>query len=365
MVMERQLVAARAVPPGAILRMELEARGWSQRDLAQIVNRPVQAITEIVKGTKQVTPETALSLAAAFGTSPELWSNLESNYRLALARGSHSVDEVSRRARLFSWLPVRELVSRGWVEDDGDVESLERSICSFMGVKKVGDEPRLSVNLRKSCTEEQHRAAMIVWLRRVEQVAADQVLEPFSAKVLLNSIPSILRHAETTAGISSVPKVLAKLGVRFVVVGHVQKTKLDGAAAFPKGGPIVALTMRYDRIDYFWFTLLHELAHLALEHRGGHLDVDLNDGEIDTEEQEANQLASKWLVPDAELRTFAKKCRGKISRAELESFSSQWRVHPGITVGRLQHLKLLEYSHFRGMTEKVRHLLLPWTDGAC
>lgn len=51
------------------------------KDLAQIINRPEQTISAIVKGTKQITPETALKLASAFGTSAEFWSDLESNYR--------------------------------------------------------------------------------------------------------------------------------------------------------------------------------------------------------------------------------------------------------------------------------------------
>jgi addiction module HigA family antidote len=77
---------ARVTPPGVILKRELEARGWTQNDLAEIMGRPSQAISEIIRGTKQVTPETALELAQAMGTSPEFWTNLEINYRLHLAR---------------------------------------------------------------------------------------------------------------------------------------------------------------------------------------------------------------------------------------------------------------------------------------
>jgi len=82
---------ARAVPPGRIITRELEARGWSQKDLAEIMGRPPQAISEIVRGRKQIVPDysashTAWRLAAAFGVSPELWINLETNYRLYLAR---------------------------------------------------------------------------------------------------------------------------------------------------------------------------------------------------------------------------------------------------------------------------------------
>jgi HTH-type transcriptional regulator/antitoxin HigA len=75
--MEKALKPARAVEPGRILMRELEARGWTQKDLARIMGLPPQATNEIVKGTKQITPQTALGLAETFGTSAEFWTNLE------------------------------------------------------------------------------------------------------------------------------------------------------------------------------------------------------------------------------------------------------------------------------------------------
>jgi len=91
--MEQALAPARGAPPGRVLSLELEARGWTQRDLVQIAGRPPQVINEIVRGTKQITPETALELGQAFGTSPELWTNLEASYRLWLA---HRAEQSGR-----------------------------------------------------------------------------------------------------------------------------------------------------------------------------------------------------------------------------------------------------------------------------
>ncbi len=82
----QELAPAHTPSPGEILATELEARGWSQRSFAQILDKPPQAVNEILRAKKQITPETALRIAAALGTSPELWLNLEAEYRLALAR---------------------------------------------------------------------------------------------------------------------------------------------------------------------------------------------------------------------------------------------------------------------------------------
>jgi addiction module HigA family antidote len=76
---------AGAYPPGLLIAEELDARGWSQQDLARIMDRPLAAVNEIIKGKKTITAETALDLAAAFGTSPELWLGLENDYRISLS----------------------------------------------------------------------------------------------------------------------------------------------------------------------------------------------------------------------------------------------------------------------------------------
>lgn len=84
--MSDTLTPARAILPGRILIRELDARGWTQKDLAKITKRPTQTINEIVKGTKQITSETARELSSALGTTAEFWTNLETNYRLNLAK---------------------------------------------------------------------------------------------------------------------------------------------------------------------------------------------------------------------------------------------------------------------------------------
>jgi HTH-type transcriptional regulator/antitoxin HigA len=84
--MSSTLTPARATSPGRILERELDARGWTQKDLAEITNLPTQAINKIIKGTKQITPETAREFSAAFRTTAEFWTNLEANYRLNLAK---------------------------------------------------------------------------------------------------------------------------------------------------------------------------------------------------------------------------------------------------------------------------------------
>ncbi|WP_193197720.1 HigA family addiction module antitoxin [Nostoc sp. MG11] len=84
--MSHKLTAARVPAPGKILSRELEARGWTQKDLAEIIGRPIQTINAIIRESKQITPKTAMELSQVLGTSPEFWTNLEAKYQFHLAR---------------------------------------------------------------------------------------------------------------------------------------------------------------------------------------------------------------------------------------------------------------------------------------
>ena len=71
-----------AFPPGKLIREELEARGWTQQELAKQIGRPVQTISMIINGRKAITAETALQLQEAFGASASMWMGLEADWQL-------------------------------------------------------------------------------------------------------------------------------------------------------------------------------------------------------------------------------------------------------------------------------------------
>src|SRR5262245_54333109 len=96
---------AEVFPPGITIREELDARGWTQGDLADIVGRPLQLVNELVGGNRAITPETARGLGEAFGTGPEFWMNLETTYHLWRDPPA-SDDAVACRARLYEKAPV-------------------------------------------------------------------------------------------------------------------------------------------------------------------------------------------------------------------------------------------------------------------
>jgi len=356
----KKLSPARVPTPGRILSRELEARGWTQKDLAEIMGRPVQTINEIIRGTKQITPETAIELSQALGTSAEFWTNLEAKYRLHLASKNKNEQDIARKSRLYSIAPIAELIKNRWIQATDSIDELEKQVCNFFGISSLDETPQLDVNFRCSQHREPEEVSRIAWVKRVEMIAKQQTVASFERTKLEAAIPVILACTEQVESIVRIPKLLADLGVHFVIVPHLSKTYLDGAAFYLNGNPVIALTLRYDRIDSFWFTLMHELAHIVLGHQGGYLD-NLDDLEDNDKEKQANQKTTNWLIHPQPFNSFILKTKF-FSRQAIVEFAQTQSRHPGIILGRLHHEELVPHKNLRALLVKVKPILSQWID---
>lgn len=367
-----RFIAAEVFPPGEVLKEELEARGWTQLDLGEILGRPPRVVNEIITGKRGITPETAKGLADAFGTSPQFWMNLESAWQLSRVREQDV--SVSRRAKLYSAAPIKELVRRNWIQESSNVEVLEARVLAFMGRKTLDDVPDdLAHAARKSADYGKVTAAQRAWLCRVRQLARGLSVGVFNAANFEAGLARLRQLRVNAEDVREVPRVLAEMGIRFVIVEPLAGTKIDGACLWLDGrSPVVALSFRYDRIDWFWFTLMHELAHVKARDglKVDCLDTDLvGEGATRTEERPECELAAdEWaqenLIKKTELDSFIARVRPLYSREKVLGFARRLGVHPGLVVGQL-HRREGIYSHFRQMLVKVRGSMIrvALTDG--
>lgn len=355
---------ARLVAPGRILRRELEARGWEGKDLAEIMARPPQMISQIMTGKKRITEETALQIGEALEMDPAFWLNLEKSYRLGLARKAAADEGIARRRRLRELVPCwREVVKRGWLPDSGDLDELERSVCEFLEINNICDEPEFAFCRRHGSDDSREKRLLQgIWAKRVEQLAAEKTLPRFSKKRLLESMPDLLTLAVGQCDVEEVPAFIEQLGIAFCIVPHLEKTRLEGAA-WPKArNPILALTLRYDRLDSFWFNLLHELGHIALGHEGVILDTEEDLSGSDIQEQEANEFAARYLRRE-EIAAFWNQVGPAPPKAKIVSLAHELHLNPSIVVGQLRNISG-NYTYHRGLDINVRHCLTAWIDGA-
>jgi len=361
--MGANLKPARVPPPGRIIRRELDARGWNQKELAHIMDRPEQTISQIVNGKKLITPETALQLAAAFGTSAELWLNMEASYQLYQARKEQDDPDIVRKSRLYSLVPLTEVRRRGWIQCGDSLDQIEQAVCDFLDIATPNEVPQLAVSFRQSDIGDPEVAAQIAWVKRVEHLAREQTVGQFDRGRLRAAVPDLLAYASKAEDVNQVPTFLHQLGVHFVIVPHLSQTYLDGAAFRLNSHPVVALTLRYDRIDNFWFTLMHELAHIIADHEGGYLD-NLDEEDANPVEIEANRMARDWLIDADVLAAFVDAVAPYFSEKKIRSFARNQARHPGIVLGRLQYEKLVPYKNLRKLLVPVKKHMEAWIDRA-
>ncbi|MDA8084892.1 MAG: HigA family addiction module antitoxin [Nitrospiraceae bacterium] len=352
----------RAVRPGEILEDELDARCWTQGDFAEIIGRPVQAINEIVAGKKAITPETALLFSRALGTTAEFWLNLEAAYRLDLLhKGGKDGDQVARKALLYSIAPVRELTKRNWIRRTKNIEELEREVCSFYGIASPGEQPKISANFRRSDAGVADAPSLLAWVRKAELEAGRLDCRPFDSGRLRASINELPAYSSDERKASVIQGTLCDFGIRLVFVAHLPRTRVDGAAFWlDKSSPVIAMSLRLDRIDNFWFTLMHELLHIieGSKNATGYLDQDIaNEPETEVERR-VNQKARDLLIPRTRFDAFVKKTRPFFSRAAVLAFALELGIHPAIVVGRLQHEKLIPFTNLRNLLGKASPLLV-------
>lgn len=350
------------IKPGDLLQEELDVRGWSQADLAAILQRPVQAINEIITGKKSITVETALGLATALGTSPEYWMNLESAYRLDLAtQGAQEgrEDPVARRARLYHFAPVAEMLKRNWVnvKNNKDLDEVEKGLCNFYQVDSLSMVHQPLCAARKTQQDEELTSAQRAWVHMVKVQSEGRPFKPYSQKGLKKTAKLLVHQSVNEEQIREIPKILDELGVSLIFVEAFPRTKIDGIAFWHNDVPIIGLSLRLKRIDYFFFTLLHEIAHILNEDaKEAKLDLNILDVDEETDrEKRANYDARESLIPSDKLDLFLAK-NPRLSKIAILSFAQKLNIHPAVLVGRLHFEGVLPYTHHRQMLGDVKQI---------
>jgi HTH-type transcriptional regulator/antitoxin HigA len=357
--------------PGDWIKKELDARGWGQRDLAYILGCHEQAITLIISGKRGISPEMAKALGAAFEVSPALFLNLQRAYDLAVANEPDPA--ISARARLSSY-PIREMIRRGWLVE-ADAADLEKQMARLFGTLNAEEVPHLAFAGKKSRYDEILPPPQLAWVFRVRQIARSLKVTEYSSKKLRAALPRLRKLLTDPEGIAAVPRILAESGVRFVLVEPLPQGKIDGACLWlDDASPVIGMSLRYDRIDNFWFVLRHEIEHVlqgdGRDDEIGIVDeLDGNRGAVDgpglpKEELIANLAAAEFSIPQGELVEFIARRNPFISERDVLSFANRTEVHPGLVVGQI-HSRTGRYDFLRRYLVKIRQFILPEaiTDG--
>jgi HTH-type transcriptional regulator/antitoxin HigA len=355
--------------PGQLIEELLEARGWTQRVLAIVLAADETSINKVVAGKRPVDAQLALSLGEVFGVAPERFLDLQKAYDLAQARLVARPDPKRvTRAYLFGGLPITEMIKRGWLDasDVRKVSEVEVALAKFFGVGTVNEIEILPHAAKKTNVTGQATASQLAWLSRVRQITRDMLVGQYSPASLRAAIPKLRDLLSSAEEARKVPRILGEAGIRFVIVEALTGSKIDGVCFWlDDTSPVIALSLRFDRIDNFWFVLRHELEHVLNGDGKGALMLDTElEGEragtgenIPAEERLANQAAEFCVPQDAFSRFIARKSPFFAER-DILGFARTLQVHPGLVAGQLQH-KTGRYDRFRSHQVKIRSIVAP------
>lgn len=216
--------------------------------------------------------------------------------------------------------------------------------------KEIGQQQRKNILFRK--TDDVNTALVNYWLANVKQLAnailTVNKVPPFESlsKLQLKEIAS-LNFAPKN--ILKLPELLASMGVVLVFEPSLDGLKTDGAVfKLDSGNPVIGLSLRYKRLDMFWFNLMHELAHICLHYDklDGYILDDFESKRTDQVELEADRLAGNSIIQRNIWRTCP--ARKNFVLPEVEKFAKEYNIHPILVVGRLQnelnaHAKFASY----------------------
>lgn len=357
--------------PGQLVKRLLDERGWSKRVLAVVMGVDETLINKLVSERRSVNAEVALLLGEAFDVDAERFMELQKSYDLAKARITTPPDpKRASRAILFGELPIAEMIKRGWldIDDIRDVSQVETALIKFFGVNALEEIEILPHAAKKTAVATLATPVQLVWIHRVSVLAREVMVERrFTEFAVREAIKKLSPLRQSPEGVAKVPRILNEAGIRFVIVESLKAAKIDGVCFWlDERSPVIGMSLRYDRIDNFWFVLRHELEHVLKEHGrfAVILDAELEKERAGTgpnipeEERIANEAASNFCVPKQELQKFIVRKAPLFLERDVLGFANTLKIHPGLIAGQLQR-HTSRYELLRNHLVKIRSIVTP------
>lgn len=342
--------------PVAAIEFRMEQAGLAPRDLVPFIGSRAK-VSEVLCGKRSLTMPMARALHEHLGIPAEV----------LLQEAGARFDEPLAGIQ-WNRFPLKVMAELGWIPR---ARNLEARAEEFIGdlIRRAGGPEVVGALYRKGnhvrANAKMDAYALKAWCWKVLAEANEErpAVRYKAGTVTLDFLRQLATLSWSDEGPRLAKEFLVKHGIPLVVMPHLPRTYLDGAALkLADGTPVIGLTLRYDRIDNFWFCLLHELAHV-----GRHMDNDgdaafvddltlrdMEGGRADPKEAQADEWAEEALVPSAVWET--SEARRNPSPMAVVNLAKAIQVHPAVVAGKIRHerknYRLL--SHYVGNGEVRR-----------
>lgn len=356
--------------PGDTVARLLAQQEISMDMLAQKIGRETRFIFDLLNGKIAINGEIAHMLASFVGGTAEFWLRRQQKFENDLERVARSVPAAKAKVWQKS-LPFKEMVSAGWVDDDGSHVSKLKAYLKYFQVSDIDEwheryiASQSDYAFRASPSFESRAGALSAWLRYGEILAQYSNcrkwnLETFKKKLF--EIRVLCKSKKPAYFLPKIKALSAEAGVAVVFVRAPSGCRASGAARFlSPSKAMIILSFRHLSDDHFWFTFFHEAGHIILHKEAGTF-IDSDESITSIMEDEANQFSENILIPiykHNELRCLEPKADAIIR------FSVSIGVSPGIVVGQMQHMGIVPPDKLNRLKRRYKwEDLLPVIDRA-
>ena len=332
------------------IKFHMQNKGLTQRDLVPMIGSRSK-VSEVLSGTRPLTMPMARALHRHLEIPAE-----------ALLK--EPAVRIAEQANELDWkrFPLRQMARRGWIDAKGSLtERAEELMKDLMrragGIQHVTALYRKNDHNRANAKTDQYALNAWCWQVLAQSNSNSWELPYLRPRDPRQFMKEVARISPPADGPRRAVEFLRDSGIAVEIVPHLPRTHLDGAAMKSKDGrPVIGLTLRYDRIDNFWWVLMHELAH-ALSHLDDNTAFidDLQLDGTDPREREADQLAQDALIPPEAWE--ASELTERLSPMSVLDLAQELGIHPAIVAGRARHVQgqYRRLSQFVG-TGEVNHL---------
>ncbi|MBG0770807.1 MAG: ImmA/IrrE family metallo-endopeptidase [Anaerolineaceae bacterium] len=329
--------------PVSAIKFRMEQEGLRQKDLIPYIGSQPK-VSAILNGKRELSKDMIRKLHKGLGIP----------YEVLMQIPDAEYEDQKYDVKDF---PFNEMVHRGYFPGYADVRQAkrvgERLLDVFFSVFE-GNSPTPAYCRHGQKPVDEN--ALLAWQAHVlHQIKDDDISQTKSRDLDNNFFDSLRRFSVYETGVMLVKEHFNKAGIHFVISPHLDKTFLDGASFFtPDGSPVIALTLRYDRLDNFWFTLFHELGHiklhLAKDSSQAFFDDTNHDEDQDStpHEKEANQFAWETLIPQEYWEKELLPYFGDLTSEEISAFAEDLDISPAIIAGRIRY-ESGDYSLFSNL----------------
>ena len=265
-------------------------------------------------------------------TYDDSWSDFTHTTRTSEVNAQELFERYREFQAFIGDLSRKELVARGWLKTVDD----DSALAAFFFDLPLSKQPTL---FRKSANANENLLALWQARARAEaEYACIAEKPPRFSGLTKEDVRTLARLSVDPKILPRLPARLAQLGIILVYVYALPSMNADGAVFhLSTGHPVVAMSLRFPRLDYFWFTLLHELSHLVLHaeqlKEPVFFDVEASE-EKDRLERAANRLAKDSIVDRESWRNCAPKYDPSDSAVYV--YAAEQSVHPSLVAGLLR-----------------------------